>query len=81
MVNNEGIMVNETEGRGSTVKWRETTLKGGGVGGGVCENPVRFSLNDGPMGTVEYMWVNIWYMLDWIIGFCHKAAEIYFLST
>ena len=47
---------------------------------GVCENPVRFSLNDGPMETVEYMWVNIWCMLDWIIGFCHKTAEIHFLG-
>ena len=50
------------------------------VGVGVCENPVRFSLNDGPMETVEYMWVNIWCMLDWIIGFCHKTAEIHFLG-
>ena len=37
-----------------------------------CENPVRFSLNDGPMETVEYMWVNIWCILDWIIGFLSK---------
>ena len=27
---------------------------------------------------VEYMWVNIWCMLDWIIGFCHKTAEMPF---
>ena len=32
------------------------------------------------METVEYMWVNIWCMLDWIIGFCHKTAEIHFLG-
>ena len=44
------------------------------------ENPMRFSLNDGPMETVEYMWINIWYMLDWIIGFCHKTAEIHFFG-
>ena len=44
-------------------------------GRGVYENPVRFSLNDGPMETVEYMWVNIWCMLDWIIGFCHKTVS------
>ena len=49
-------------------------------GWGVCESPVRFSLNDGPMETVEYMLVNIWCMLDWIIGFCYKIAEIYFLG-
>ena len=48
--------------------------------GGVCENSVRFSLNDGPMETVEYMWVNIWGMLDCIIGFCHKTAEIHFFG-
>ena len=52
---------------------------GGGGWRGVCENPVRFSLNDGPMETVEYMWVNIWCIPDWIIGFYHKTAEI--LST
>ena len=28
---------------------------------------------------VEYMWVNIRYMLDWIIGFGHKTAEIHFI--
>ena len=50
-----------------------------GVEGG-CENPVRFPLNDGPRETVEYMWVNICCMPDWIIGFCHKTAEIHFLG-
>ena len=50
-----------------------------GGGGKVCENPVRFSLNDGSVETVEYMWVNIWCMLDWIV-FCHKTAEIHFLG-
>ena len=40
---NEGIMGKETERRGSTVKWREAPLQGIGV----CENPERFSLNDG----------------------------------
>ena len=33
---------------------------------------------DGPKETVEYMWVNIWCMLDWIAGFCCKIAEIHF---
>ena len=32
--------------------------------------------------TVEYVWVSIciWCMLDWIIGFCRKTAEIHFLG-
>ena len=82
---NEGIMSKETGGRGSTVKWGKTLLEqggggGGGGGGGVCENPVRFSLNDGPMEIVECMYVNILCMLDWIIGFCHKTAAINFLG-
>ena len=29
---------------------------------------------------LEYMWINVWCMLDWIIGFCHKTAEIHFLG-
>ena len=49
-------------------------------GGGVCENPLRSSLIDGPMETVEYKWINIWCMLDWIIRFYQKTAEIYFLG-
>ena len=28
----------------------------------------------------EYMWVNIRCMLDWIIGFGHKTAEIHFFG-
>ena len=32
------------------------------------------------METVEYMWVNMWCMVDWIIGFCRKAAEKHFLD-
>ena len=31
-------------------------------GGGTCKNPARLSMKDGPMETVEYMWVNIWWM-------------------
>ena len=46
---------------------------------GVCDN-LRFSLNDRPVETVEYIWVNIWCMLDWIIGLCHKAAELHCLG-
>ena len=49
-------------------------------GGGACENPVELSKNDRPMETVEYIWMNIWCMLDWIAGFCHKIAEMHFLG-
>ena len=35
-------------------------------------------MNDGAIETVEYMWVDIWCMLDWIIGLCHKNGEIHF---
>ena len=28
-------------------------------GGRTCKSPVRLSMQDGPMETVEYMWVNI----------------------
>ena len=31
-------------------------------GGGTCKNPARLSMKDGPMETVEYMCVNIWWM-------------------
>ena len=50
------------------------------VGGGTCKNPVRLFMQDGSMETVEYMWVNIGCMLDWIIVFGHKTAEIHFFG-
>ena len=28
--------------------------------------------------ALEYMWVNIWHMLDWIIWLCHKTVEMHF---
>ena len=28
--------------------------------------------------AAEYMWVDIWCMLDWIIGLSQKTAEMYF---
>ena len=34
--------------------------------------------NDAMETAVEYMWVDIWCMLDWIIGLCHKTAEMHF---
>ena len=45
-------------------------------GGGAFENPVRLSMYDSPVETVKYMCVNIWCMLDWIVG----LAEIQFLG-
>ena len=39
-------------------------MQGNAVWGeGACENAMRFSMYDGPMETVEYMRVNIWWML------------------
>ena len=49
-------------------------------GGGACKKPIGLFMYDGPKETVEYMWVNIWRMLDWLDGFCHKTAEIHFLG-
>ena len=43
----------------------------------VCEIPVRLPMNDTVMETVECMWVDIWCMLDQIVGLCHKTAEIH----
>ena len=54
-----------TEERGSIVKCGETLSE---RGGGACENPVGLSMYDGPMETAEYIWVNIWCMLDWILS-------------
>ena len=47
---------------------------------GTCKNPVGLSMYDGHMEAVEYMWVNIWCMLVWIFGFCHKTAETHRLE-
>ena len=70
------IMVGrEAEMRGSMVKYVERQLEGGG---GVCEISVRLPKNNGTMEIMEYMCVDRWCMLDWIIGLCHKTAEIHF---
>ena len=45
-------------------------------GGGAGENFVRLSIYAGPMETVKYTWVNIWSMLDWIVGFRNKNTEM-----
>ena len=34
--------------------------------GVACENPVGLSIYDVPIETVEYIWVNIWCIIDWI---------------
>ena len=34
-------------------------------------------MNDGATETAECIWVDIWCMLDWIIG-CHKTVEMHF---
>ena len=55
------------------VKCEERPLEGE-----VCEIPVRPPMNDGAMETVECIWVDIWCMLDQVIGLCHKMAEMHF---
>ena len=49
-------------------------------GGETREILMTLPMKDGAIKNVESMWVNIWCMLDWIIGFCHKTAEIHFLG-
>ena len=39
-------------------------------GGGAYKNPVRLSMSDGPMETIEYTRVNVWCMIDQIIADC-----------
>ena len=43
----------------------------------VCEIPVRLPINDGAMETVECMWVDIWCMLDWIIGLSQDGRNAF----
>ena len=51
----------------------ERPLEGGGMW-----NSREAPMNDGARKTLECMWVDIWRMLDWIIGLCHKTAEMHF---
>ena len=51
----------------------ENIVRGRGVG----EIPMRLPMNYGAMETVEYMWVDFWCMLDWIIVLCHETAEMH----
>ena len=65
----------EQKKKGCMVKSGETLLE--------AEKHIKLvilSLCDGPMESVEYMWVNIWCMLNWIIGLCHKATKIHFFG-
>ena len=70
---NEGMLGGEAETRGFMVKCEKRPIEGE-----VCEIPVRPPMNDGAMETVECLWVDIWCMLDWVIGLCHKTAEMHF---
>ena len=40
----------------------------GSRGGAACGNPMGFLMYDYPIETVEYIWMNIWCMLDWILS-------------
>ena len=69
----ERIIGGEAEMRGFMVKCGEGPLERG-----LGEIPVRLPMNDGAMETVEYMWMEIWCMLDWVRGLCHKTAQMHF---
>ena len=56
-----------TEGRGSLMGHGETLFDVDGLVEIQQDSPC---MNDGPMGTVECMWVNIWCMINWIVRFC-----------
>ena len=70
---NEGMLGGEAETKGFMVKCEKRPIEGD-----VCEIPVRPPMNDGAMETAECLWVEIWCMLDWVIGLCHKTAEMHF---
>ena len=59
----DSIIGGEAEMRGFMIKCEERPSEGE-----VCEIPVRPPMNDGAMETVEYVWVDIWCMMNWIIG-------------
>ena len=60
---NKGIVGREAEMRGSMIKCGERPLEGGG-----CEILVRLPMDYGAMETVEYMGVDIWCLLGWIMS-------------
>ena len=51
-----------TKGKGSIVKCGETRFEGGRL------LKISSSLPDVPLETVEYIWVNIWCILYWILS-------------
>ena len=60
-----------TERQRSIVKCGEIPFQGW-----ACENPVKLSMCDGPIETIEYIW---WRFGGCMIALCHKTAEIHFL--
>ena len=50
-------------------KMRGKTVRGRGY--------VKLPMNDGAMETVECMWVDIWCMLDWIIGLSQDGRNAF----
>ena len=67
----------EAEMKGSVVKCGKRQLDGGE---GVCEIS-GLPINNGTMEAVEYMCVDMWCLLDWIIGLCRKTAEIHLMRV
>ena len=54
--------------------WGKTVIRRG-----ICEIHMRSPMNNDALETaVEYMWVDIRCMLDWLIGLCHRSAEMHF---
>ena len=74
---NEGIIGGEAEMRDSLVKCAERPLEGGkGLGEqDIYEIPLRLPMNDGAMETAEYMWIDIWRVLDSIIDYVTKLQK------
>ena len=56
-----------TEGRRSIMRHGETPFDKDGLLEIQQDSPCMY---DGPMGTVECMWVNIWCKINWIVRFC-----------
>ena len=62
---NEEVIGSDAEIRGSIVKCGERQFKGRG---GVFEISVWLPINNGTMEVMEYICVDMWCMLDWVIG-------------
>ena len=61
--------------RGSALKCGERPLQGGGYAKFNVMPPMN---NDSMETALEYMWVDIWCVLDWFIGLCQKTAVMHF---